>query len=480
MKSRKVLALLLVMTLMAGILASCRVAETIPTQNEETAMELPPRVERERRTDKNVLYGVGEPLVQTGVTDEKGSAEFEAAEYLLDAMNFGAIREWMHLTDILKSPTEVNVSRAKQYTDALEMYWDLGLEITGMSHQWFIVGSNGKPQAVNGRMYRRDTSEGSLYMQSLAAIEQAWKTMAETFPQVDQWEVGNEWNTSDFLNVYPESSTPFTDEERMQVATDMMYYAYRGIKAGNPYAQVVSFAPAIGMPSFTGTDGAERMIPFTNPGYGIALALSRVYANITSGQFPAGLPADTDPDHYFDVVAWHPYMFTGMNPQIVSEVYPGLGRFYREEHIDALWQNINDMAYNVMVMNGDADKKVVFTEVGFNDMHNADKEAEYLEEYEKLFTMVSETMPYVKTVYVFRLLTASGLGGQQEYQFGMFWKDMENYNSWLKRGEYAGQIEPYSEIYPDFTPRDKAYTLQKITGGTKELELPEELRERLK
>lgn len=267
--------------------------------------------------------------------------------------------------------------------------------------------------------------------------------------------------------------------ERMEIATDMMYYAYRGVKKGNPNALVVSFSPAIAMPSFPSANGDMQIVPFTNPGYGVALALSRVYGNIRSGNYPAGLSADNDPDHYFDVVAWHPYMFTGMNPQIVSEVYPGLGRFYREEHIDALWQNVNDMAYNIMVMNGDADKKVVFTEVGFNDMHDSRKEQEHLQEYERLFSIVKETMPYVKTVFLFRLLTDAGIGGLQEYQFGMFWRNMKTYSDWLKDSEWQGRIEPYKTIYPDFTPRPKAYTLQRLTGGTKSLVLPEGIRSRL-
>lgn len=167
-----------------------------------------------------------------------------------------------------------------------------------------------------------------------------------------------------------------------------------------------------------------------------------------------------------------------LHPEVVSDVYPGLGRYYREEHIDALWQNVNDMAYNVMVINGDADKKVILTEIGFNDMHDTQKEAEHLEEYRALFSMVSETMPYVKTIFLFRLLTAApNQRGQSEAQFGLFWQNMDGYNKWLKNSEYKGRIKPYPEIYPDFTPREKAYVIQQITGGTKELELPDELRE---
>ena len=59
---------------------------------------------QQQRDEKNVLFGIGEPLVMTGVTADKTSASFSAAEYILDAMNFGAIRAWMHQTEILRSP----------------------------------------------------------------------------------------------------------------------------------------------------------------------------------------------------------------------------------------------------------------------------------------------------------------------------------------------------------------------------------------
>ena len=69
---------------------------------------------------KKVLFGVGEPLVMMGVTSDKGSGSFSAAEYLLDAMNFGAIREWMHVTDILDSPSSPDESAVRK---SIPMRW---------------------------------------------------------------------------------------------------------------------------------------------------------------------------------------------------------------------------------------------------------------------------------------------------------------------------------------------------------------------
>ena len=94
------------------------------------------------REGKNVLYGIGEPLVMTGITADKSSESFSATEYILDAMNFGAIRAWMHQTEILRSPSEANSDKVRQYTDALNMYAGLGMEITGLSHRRYIRPSD--------------------------------------------------------------------------------------------------------------------------------------------------------------------------------------------------------------------------------------------------------------------------------------------------------------------------------------------------
>ena len=57
---------------------------------------------------------------------------------------------------------------------------------------------------------------------------------------------------------------------------------------------------------------------------------------------------------------------------------------------------------------------------------------------------------------------------------------MKEYNDWLSKSNFKDMVGPYNEVYPDFTPRDKAYVIQKIAGGTKPLELPKEIRDRIR
>ena len=70
------------------------------------------------------------------------------------------------------------------------------------------------------------------------------------------------------------------------------------------------------------------------------------YRAIESGKFPRGLPADTDPDHYFQVQCYHAYNFGG-DPKILRDGA--------------------EMIVRVMQRHGDGGKKIFITEFGYHD-----------------------------------------------------------------------------------------------------------------
>ena len=187
-------------------------------------------------------------------------------------------------------------------------------------------------------------------MQTLELLERSWRTMATAFPQVTQWEVGNEWNLDTFLHpIGWEYGTPgFSEEEKMDIAVDLMYFSCRGIRQGNPAAKVVSFSPAVTQPNLGG-----RGAIYYPSAYGIALAISRIYERIKSGDFWS-----TNTDDFFDMVAIHPYMLTQIMPMAASEAYPAERRFFRAESPDAGWRAPIDMVYTIMSMNGDGKKQM--------------------------------------------------------------------------------------------------------------------------
>ena len=189
------------------------------------------------------LFGVGEPLIQR--QRDQGIRAAECMD-LVDGLGCRAYRSWMHITEILKDPKTPDPQAVADHTALLDRAKELDIEVTGMSHEWFLP--EGCLQRSGHAMPKRDLTEGSLYMQALEMLEESWYTMASLFPQVAIWEVGNEWNLNAFLHpdgfLDSDMSHPFTPDEKYDIAVDMMYFSAKGIRRGNPEAKVASFSPA--------------------------------------------------------------------------------------------------------------------------------------------------------------------------------------------------------------------------------------------
>lgn len=374
----------------------------------------------------------------------EGDTGVMAAEYLnlVKAVGCTAFRSWMHLTDVLTDPVTPNAEAVEAHGRLLERAVELDLEVTGMSHEWFLP--EGCRQRKGHAMPERDLTPGSLYMQALEMLEQSWCTMAGLFPQVRNWEIGNEWNINAFLQpdgfLDGDMSNPFTVEEKLDIAVDLMYFAARGVRRGNPDAKVASFSPALSTPWLGG--GLPDYLP---PMYGIAWTLDQIYGRIKSGKFWS-----ENPDDYFDMLAWHPYQMS------TNQYEKDKDLFLHNFEPDHLWKDYNDAAYRVMCKYGDGHKQVILTEVGFTDCGDGEREVRQAEYTRKLLKIAAE-LPYVRTVYNFRLLTDSGMlqrdgieknqiGGLAEVYFGFF-------------------EEPWHEC----RPRKKAYVLQELTGSREDL-----------
>lgn len=384
------------------------------------------------------LFGVGEPLIQ-----RQRDQGIDAPAYmeLVKGLGCRAYRSWMHLTEILRDPHTPIPEEVEKHTRLLDRCLELDIEVTGMSHEWFLP--EGCRQRTGHAMPARDLTEGSLYMQALSMLEESWYTVASIFPQVAIWEVGNEWNLNAFLHpdgfLDSDMTRPFSPDEKYDIAVDMMFFAARGIRRGNPRAKVASFSPALSTPGLGG--GMPDFFPVM---YGAAWALDQVYRRIVSGNYWS-----SDPDDYFDLAAWHPYVFTTRE---VSD----RDLFMDVEEPDTLWRDFNDACYRVMRKYGDGDKQVLLTETGFTDCGNPEWEERYAR-YNKKIMDYAQAMPYVRTLHNFRLLNENSMlqrAGIEENQIG-------------------GLTEVYFGLFTDpeegCQPRKRALAIQAMTGADTDL-----------
>ena len=116
---------------------------------------------------------------------------------------------------------------------------------------------------------------------------------------------------------------------------------------------------------------------------GIADFLERIYKNIKSGRWPS-----TDPDDYFQIACWHPYLSN-------------------DEPAESNWVTPQLRIREVMERYGDGDKPVVFSEFGYSDQNiPCENVSKYLLE---AFQLARENFPWLKTIYWFRLIDPAPL-----------------------------------------------------------------------
>lgn len=84
---------------------------------------------------KERFFGVGEPLIQR--ENDQGIRPEEYLD-LVKRLGCNAYRSWMHLTEILKDPVTPDEKAMEQHTRLLNRAKELDIEVTGMSHEWFL------------------------------------------------------------------------------------------------------------------------------------------------------------------------------------------------------------------------------------------------------------------------------------------------------------------------------------------------------
>ena len=370
----------------------------------------------------DMLYGM------CYVQEERENYELHAETdtQLMYNMGVGSVRNWMHATSLLTSKGTVNKEACDKMHKALAEQKKLGIKIIGVNHTNFNKGTAraGKPA--------RDISDGSYYIEWLQDYYITWKTLVKEFPEVEYWEIDNEINNSDFMKDL-NGNVVYTIEQMADISADMLYYASRAIHSVNKNCKTVIG----GITEPKGLGHGENVF-----------FMEELYQNIKSGEYgymyglESQTKATTDPDDYFEIACWHPY----------------LGDFNADYFVQE-----NNKIYDVIKKYEPEGKDVFFTEIGWSDAHRTEeKTAEYLE---AMFKTVKERLPYVKTVNYFKLFDVAKKTWTGSYsRFGVFY-DPHN-------REYTRALgSDVTSLLVNGAPKPIAYAFQKVSGGSGSLTL---------
>ncbi len=356
--------------------------------------------------------------------------------------NLGAktVRHWMHCTTLMTDKNTMNKQECERLHIALSECQKQGIINIGMNHRNFNEGVS------NVGKLERNMTKGSDYIKWLNDYYTTWYNLVKEFPEVTYWEIDNELNNPDFMfNAYDKSY--FSSVQMAQIATDMLYYATRAIHDANPSAK--SVMGGLTEPMGFGY-GDESLSKPTNVWF-----LQAIYDNIFSGEFGYFYGSESDelasinPDDYFDVVSYHPYVWS-LSP--LDETY-----FVNESH----------KLYQVVLDNEQKHKKVFITEVGFSEFGRGQKVVG--ESIKRMFHAISTQMPYVETVNLFKLYDiateawsgAPADNGMERYGLFYDFNPERKYNM-LNPENPTTHL---SELCVAGAPKQYAYIFQELAGG---------------
>ena len=302
-----------------------------------------------------------------------GATEPETTmEYVANTCKaFGAksFRVWMHHKMVFTRDANSDELRFKEdvvakFHEYFRLLTEAGVtQICVMNHQFILPWDfyDQTAQCVPNPW----GGEYEYYIRTLKIYEQAYIMLQTEFPEITYWEVGNEFEAVQFLHkggwVSGSSANTYTIDETAHIYADLSWYANRGLKSVNPAS--VTVAPGA---------SAQSRVP---------QLIRMVYSKITeSKSVPTGEPFyDPDPDHYFQIMAWHPY------------AHKDTDKIMRQ----------SDEIYSIMQEYGDGDKKVWFTECGFSNSEHADDET-MIDKYTYYLDEIAKK-PYVESIFIFRI-----------------------------------------------------------------------------
>lgn len=280
-------------------------------------------------------------------------------------------------------------------------------------------GSNGDDTLIRADKYVFPETGTSEYTAFMNVQVEYYRQLSEALPDITHFEGVNEpekggsvhkigWLSSDeqeqLLNQssYNLSNYEYTITEIAQITMDYNHAMTEGVRKAKTGAKVLS--------------SGLMTIALTKT------YLMEAYQYITSEN---NYYKDTNPDNYFEILNWHPYVFIGTNSDS-SLPYSTATTWDKENWADT-WVKFQKDLYQIAVNYGDGDTPVWFTEFGISDCTGTDKSYEQnITEtmtsirLQDMFDLVEKELDFVNTVIVFRMFDLQdGTNTAYECNFGM-------------------------------------------------------------
>ena len=319
---------------------------------------------RPRSAGLPFLWGVGESLVGNSLShSHKWDIDAQVDEML--ALSPQAARMWM--TFVFDNSGVEAGANVSAYHTAIARLQAGGVTVVGMYSdfpKWMTTLDDQAVPAI-------DYAPSSACLQFLNNWETTWRRLAQDFPEIQTWEVGNEFNLDGMLHSGPcfDGGCPSFDpnggvDNKAAVTTLLMLYASRGVHAAQPKAFI--FMPAVSAVMFEGPDGGSSF-DLGMPDRFLDLLYADIDATIAANK---KLGIDLTKRDFFMGACWHPYLLDAKafhhSPQVLKPVQP----------THANWVDPNIRLHHVLTQHCDGDTcdggvpgniPVYFSEFGASD-----------------------------------------------------------------------------------------------------------------
>ena len=318
------------------------------------------------------------------------------------ALGVNCQRVWMHLNTVIqRAETSNEMSLIQAECDRYHEYFARlkaeGVErILVMNHRYIYPYGY---KAGTTATVPEPMKDPEIYKTWLEMYSECYRMLATEFPEIDFWECGNEFDLDSFMHKSDynndKMNSLYPQGEAAAITADLCYAAKKGVTSVDEYNFIV-------MPGMSQ--------------YAQEVYFEGIYNAIESKKYPTiETHAVTDPDEYFDIIAWHCYP---LNAKASGGDHENGMKLFEERGI---------ALYDVAKRHNDGEKRVWITEIGITEasmgeVGTAETQALTAEYAMRMLDIVEEKMPFVETCFWFRYSNCYSMNvSEGENNFGLFY-----------------------------------------------------------